>query len=455
MDLDGGGGGGQEVPLDPNNTGRLKSVPKHKASESKARKEWERFMESSKMGQVVDMWDAKQAEALAPTMSRKQLEQMTERVRAAGGTGAAGGSKDSNGDQSAKAELDDFVTFDQLYANGSDFDSDMADRVARRKARFEGQYLTDEDVGQKAAPKKKGGDNGQSDGQGGNGGRLWGAGADTERSDAADEGKKHQERRRRMMKAEMGDDRDNRVAPPGELLEIRSKNWRQAAANQDGEIRGENGLLEIRPKNENGLMEIRPKKRLPTAEGGGGSGELLEIKPKRQGAAPTGEDELLEIKPRRRIPPSNELLEIRPKKKNPLNQLGGMKVSGEGEEGSMGVEERDSVLALMEEERLRVEEEEASPARARVQEAQHADASSVAAPLASVASSRHMPEMVNGMLSPESPSHANPGAAAEEEEVVAAVSGASRLQQMLRGDRADNSLSRLMRKPQGPKGRSQ
>lgn len=46
------------------------------------RQEWESFMMASKSGQVKNVWNAK-ADTGAPRASKKQLEEMTARVRAA------------------------------------------------------------------------------------------------------------------------------------------------------------------------------------------------------------------------------------------------------------------------------------------------------------------------------------------------------------------------------------
>jgi hypothetical protein len=52
-------------------------------------KEWGAFMNASKVVQVKDVWDLKGADEGGPRATKKQLEEMTARFRAASGRGAS------------------------------------------------------------------------------------------------------------------------------------------------------------------------------------------------------------------------------------------------------------------------------------------------------------------------------------------------------------------------------
>ncbi len=70
--------------------------------EQQSRHEWAQFMEQSKMGQVVDMWDAHtEEENGAPRMSREKLEEMTARVR--------GANKETPGEGAVAVRLRDWL----------------------------------------------------------------------------------------------------------------------------------------------------------------------------------------------------------------------------------------------------------------------------------------------------------------------------------------------------------
>ncbi|GAX86365.1 hypothetical protein CEUSTIGMA_g13777.t1 [Chlamydomonas eustigma] len=103
-------------------------------------RQWSDFVAASKVQQVSDVWSMKEAGADTHHRATKaQLEAMTARFRTA----------------AEKAPMKkEYVSFEQLCMGEKDYDSGLADRVAKRKARFQGQFLNDEDVGLKAAPKK-------------------------------------------------------------------------------------------------------------------------------------------------------------------------------------------------------------------------------------------------------------------------------------------------------------
>ena len=85
-------------------------------------REWGAFVAASKVSQVKDVWDVKGAGSEGgPKASRKQLEEMTARFRAASEPPAEGDGKK------------DYVSFEQLCQGEEDFDSGMAQRVAQRK----------------------------------------------------------------------------------------------------------------------------------------------------------------------------------------------------------------------------------------------------------------------------------------------------------------------------------
>ena len=87
-------------------------------------REWGAFVAASKVSQVKDVWDVKGAGSEGgPKASRKQLEEMTARFRAASEPPAEGDGKK------------DYVSFEQLCQGEEDFDSGMAQRVAQRKVR--------------------------------------------------------------------------------------------------------------------------------------------------------------------------------------------------------------------------------------------------------------------------------------------------------------------------------
>ncbi|KAG1679640.1 hypothetical protein FOA52_006157 [Chlamydomonas sp. UWO 241] len=110
----------------------LRPLPMPGRGERAMAASWESFVHGSKMDSVNDVWNKAKANGEAPRVSKKRLEEMSARVRAAQPT------------PSSK----EFVSFDKMCQE-EDFDAGMAARVAQRKARFQGQFLSNEDVGLK------------------------------------------------------------------------------------------------------------------------------------------------------------------------------------------------------------------------------------------------------------------------------------------------------------------
>jgi hypothetical protein len=109
----------------------LPPLPMPGRSERAMAASWESFVHGSKTDSVNDVWNkAKTLDMEAPRVSKKKLEEMSARVRSA---------------QPAPSSRE-FVSFDAMCQE-EDFDAGMEARVAQRKARYQGQFLSNEDVG--------------------------------------------------------------------------------------------------------------------------------------------------------------------------------------------------------------------------------------------------------------------------------------------------------------------